>query len=415
MKGLLIFLCCFTWLSGVGQENNALKVGVAKVNITPPVPIHMSGYGSRQDVYQGIHDSLYAFAVVFDDGSVQAALITADLIGFSNEFSSRMHGDIEERTGIPVTNILLAATHNHGGPRNNTYGDGEDQRIAAYVDLVGHRIVEAVEQASNHKVPARIGSDKGQCSMNINRRAVFADGEVWLGRNPNGPCDQEVSVIRIDDLSGRPLAILTNWATHGTTSGPTNYQITGDWPGAASRFVEERFGAGVVAPITAGASGDINPIYGPNDRFRDIEAIGYLLAQEVLQVSEKIETYEGASVTTGHKTIEVKGRKPTDDNGPNQALEPADPVEINLSVLKVGGIVLAGISGEVMTEIGMAIKQASPYNHTVIVTHCNGSAGYLVTDKTYQEGGYEAQVSRTMPGTADAIIDNIVQLIREQP
>ena len=389
-------------------------MGVAKVNITPPVPIPMSGYGSRQDVYQGVHDSIYVFAVVFDDGTTQAALVTADLIGFSNEFSAETRRRVSEKTGIPAANILLAATHNHGGPRNNAYGSSEDPNVQSYVDLVGEGINEAVAKAFANKVPARIGVGKGLCKMNINRRAIFADGNVWLGRNPDGPCDREVSVVRVDDMRGRPLAILTNWATHGTTSGPTNYQITGDWPGAASRFVEERVGDGLIAPVTAGASGDINPIYGPNDRFRDIEAIGNILAKEVLNVWESIETYGGASVSTAGFTIEAQGRKPTDDRGPNQALEPAEAVHINLSVLKVGGIVFAGISGEVMTEIGMAIKQTSPYSNTIIVTHCNGNAGYLITDKTYLEGGYEAQVSRTMPGTADAIVENLVKLIRSK-
>ena len=65
-----------------------------------------------------------------------------------------------------------------------------------------------------------------------------------------------------------------------------------------------------------------------------------------------------------------------------------------------------------MTEIGMKIKKQSPYSHTVVVTHCNGSAGYLVTDNTYTEGGYEAMVSRTMPGTAGQIMDNLNQMIR---
>ena len=249
--------------------------------------------------------------------------------------------------------------------------------------------------------------------MNVNRRAPFADGTIWLGRNPEGPCDHSVSVLRIDDAEDNPLTVLANWATHGTIGGQENYQVTGDWPGAASRFVEDVMS--VPAPITAGASGDIAPIYGPNDRFRDIDAIGKILADEVVRVRASIQTFEGGSIATAKRTIVAKGRKPTDNRKPNQSLEPNDPVDINLSVIKVGGLVLTGISGEVMTEIGMAVKNQSPYQHTVVITHCNGSAGYLLTDQAYAEGGYEAMVSKTMPGTAEQIIDNLSEMIRSLP
>ena len=416
LLSLALFLVGFSpnsWRSGVSQNNDQLEVGAAKINITPQVPIPMSGYGGRTEVFQGVHDSLYVFALVFDDGTTQAAIITADLIGFSNQFCRETNALIEEKTGIPANNILLSATHNHGGPRNNTYGASDNKEVADYVVFVQEQIVNAVAAAFAKKTAARIGSGKGTCNMNINRRAKFADGNIWLGRNPDGPCDKEVAVVRIDDMSERPIAIFTNWATHGTTGGQENYHITGDWPGAASRFIEELIGEEVLAPITAGASGDINPIYGPNDRFRDIDAIGMILAREAASVAKSIKTHQGSKVSTAQVTLTAKGRKPSDNYRPNQSLEPGDPVDITLSAVKVGGIVFAGISGEVMTEIGMDIKQISPYSQTVIITHCNGSAGYLVTDQAYQEGGYEAMVTRTMPGTAALIIDNMNKLIRQ--
>jgi len=37
----------------------------------------------------------------------------------------------------------------------------------------------------------------------------------------------------------------------------------------------------------------------------------------------------------------------------------------------------------------MKIKKQSHYNYTFIIIHCNGSSGYIVTDKSYKEGGYE--------------------------
>ena len=96
---------------------------------------------------------------------------------------------------------------------------------------------------------------------------------------------------------------------------------------------------------------------------------------------------------------------------PDEKIIPGKPVTLRFSVVKVGPIVFAGISGELMTSIGMKIKEGSPFNHTVILTHCNGTSGYLCTDEAYKDGGYEPMVSRTMPGTEKIIIDTFAEML----
>jgi hypothetical protein len=282
----------------------------------------------------------------------------------------------------------------------------------SYVEALQNNIVAVVKEASEKMQPVMLGTGTGACRMNINRRARFADGTVWLGRNPDGPCDHEVAVVRIDDLNRNPIAIFVNWPCHGTVSGQENYQITGDWPGAAARFVEKSFDHKVIVPVTAGASADINPIYGPNDRFRDIDAIGMLLGEEVGRVAKSIETFPGGTIEALNMTVTAKGKKRLDSRAPDQELEPGDDVEIQLSALKIGSLLFAGVSGELMTEIGMRIKSESPFKNTIVITHCNGNSGYLCTDAAYPEGGYEAMVSRTMPGTEYLISENLKRMIQ---
>lgn len=415
---LLTFLGSLALLAGFISSNtsaektkNSLMAGVVKVNITPSTPIRMSGYGGRNEPFKGVHDSLFATTTVFSIGTQKAVIITADLIGFSHDFCKGTTEKITAATGISKDFIMLSANHNHGGPRNRTYGTSVDPEVDKYVGELQQKIVNSVSQASEQLQPAMIGMGLGTCTMNINRRARFADGNVWLGRNPDGPCDHDVSVIRIDDMDRNPIAIHVNWPCHGTVGGQENYQITGDWPGAAARFVEKSFGGKVVVPVTAGASADINPIYGPNDRFQDIEAIGMLLGEEVIRIAETIETFPVEEILASRMTVMAHGKEPLESRAPNQKLESADNVEINLGVLKIGNIAFAGVSGELMTEIGMRVKSESPLKNTVIITHCNGSSGYLCTNASYPEGGYEVMVSRTMPGTEYMISDNLKEML----
>jgi hypothetical protein len=86
-------------------------------------------------------------------------------------------------------------------------------------------------------------------------------------------------------------------------------------------------------------------------------------------------------------------------------------VEISLSVFKIGNLVLAGISGELMNEIGVSIKKQSPYSSTVVITHCNGSSGYICTDKAFSEGGYEVKVSHLEPGAEKPLVKKILGMI----
>ena len=402
-------------VQNTGNQNDSgtsLLAGAAKVNITPAMPIQMSGYGGRTEPFKGIHDSLYVTATVFSDESNKSVIITADLIGFSHDFCESTIDLIASEVGINKDFILLSANHNHGGPVNKTYEKNVSSKIEAYVASVQQKILDAVKAANEKLQPALIGIGVGTCSMNINRRARFADGNVGLGRNPDGPCDRDVAVVRVDDMDRNPIAILVNWPCHGTTSGPNNYQITGDWMGAAARYVEKATSGGVIVPVTAGASADINPIYGPNDNFRDIESIGMLLGEEVIRIAAAIQSYPNATIGASKITVMANGKKPSESRAPNLKLESGDNVPVNLSALKIGNIVFAGVSGELMTEIGMRIKTESPFKNTVIITHCGGASGYLCTNQAYPEGGYEAMVSRTMPGTEYLISDHLRKMIQ---
>ena len=90
-----------------------------------------------------------------------------------------------------------------------------------------------------------------------------------------------------------------------------------------------------------------------------------------------------------------------------------DSLKVRLSVLKIGNIVLTGVSGEVFNEIGVKMRNQSPYAYTFMITHCNGSSGYLITDAAYAEGGYEVNSTRAKSGAEKAIIETLLVMINE--
>ena len=385
-----------------------VRLGVSHINITPDKPTMMSGYGARKTPFTGIHDSIYASAFYFVGENTQNFLITADLIGFSFDFVNEMRGLISSRTNIPAKNIMLVAVHNHGGPSLGEYGN---ELVMEYTKELKKKLVDLAVNSTLLVVPFKIGMGKGSCDLNINRRAEFTKGEIWLGRNSSGACDHELDVVKFESLDDKILAVLINWPCHGTATGDSNYLITGDWSGSAARYVREQVGGDVAIGVTAGASGDINPIYGPGNVFREVDAIGYHVGDETINLLSTIETYPVKTLVQMDTTLTFPGKKYCEDHLPYATYERGPDTKITLSALKIGTLVLAGISGELFTEIGMQVKKLSPFSETVILTHCNGSSGYIPTDEAYSKGGYEIQVTKLLPGIEKTLVKDFVGLI----
>lgn len=143
-----------------------------------------------------------------------------------------------------------------------------------------------------------------------------------------------------------------------------------------------------------------------------MDAIGLILGEEIIKVTAAIAPQQGGKLAVLSQELSVPGKqRATSRMMPNETILPGEPVKLRLSVLKIGTLAIAGISGELMTEIGMQIKEASPFRRTQVITHCNGNSGYLCTDAAYKEGGYEPMVSRTMPGIGKIIVESTLKML----
>jgi neutral ceramidase len=394
--------------------------GAARVEITPAADeaLRMAGYASRVEGHQGIHDPLYVRAVAVDDGASRGLIAAADLIGMPNDLWERTSARVARETGVPVENMLLAGTHTHGAPTLSVPQEDRTQgRQAAYIRRVEDAFVEAARQAITALVPARVGAGTGRSNVNMNRRARMANGGWWLGANPDGVSNKTTHVVKFETAEGAPIAILVNHGVHGTALGTGNMQITGDVPGATSRFIEDHFGGRVVAPWTSGAAGDQDPLYRVHPtNFEGAETLGRIMAEEALRVAGEIRTTANVRVRGAQTVITCPGRRPAGPSGRRAdltyAFEDADPQPIRLSVLLVGPVAFTGVSGEVLTRIGERLAKASPYTHTLMLTHTNGSSGYLPDDAAYEQISYEIVVTRVKPGCAeDGIVNGLLELM----
>ncbi len=436
MKSAISVLLIVT-ASLTGAERGPLRVGAARVDITPPAnaALPMSGYAGRTQGFKGIHDHIYARAIVLDDGATQAALIAWELIFAPDGVWAAVSQRISAETGIRPENLMLAAVHDHGAP---SIGGAA---TADYTRKVEDAAVDAVQRAKARLQPARFGAGFGTAYVNVNRHELTPSQGWWLGYNENGPSDKTVGVLRFEDMTGKPIAFLINYPVHAVVMGPENYQITGDLAGATSRFVERHYmgedrprsdaghrlrlrseekaaDEGVVAIWTSGAAGDQNPVsMASGEDFTLVDALGKILGEEAVRVAGAIRTSPEARIWGAQQVVTCPGHRVEEGRRPRTDYQfaDADPVNIRLGLMMIGDVALAGVSGEVMTLISQRLRKESPFRQTIMITHANGSSGYIPDNTAFDQPGYEVTTSHLKPGCAEnAIVDGFLDLMRRR-
>jgi hypothetical protein len=457
----LTVICGTPVASARAAEAGNLYAGAARVDITPApdAALPMSGYAGRTQGFQRIHDHIYVRAIVLSNGTSKAVLLSWELIFMPNRVWEDLSQRISKELGIPVENQMLAGEHDHaapslagmfGGGRNAGRPPGSNPGFTprppspgtvAYTAKVENDAFEAVRRAKENLRPAKFGYGTGKAYVNMNRRE-FMPGHGWdLGYNPDGPSDKTVAVLRFDDAStGKPIALFINYPVHGVVMGDNNLAVSGDLPGATSRFVEQYYQGKLpmrndsgpevavrpertvsddsfVAVWTSGAAGDQNPIVmDSGEDFSMVDALGRTLGEESVRVANSITRLsQQVKITGAQQVVTCPGRRVTPGQHPANRqdfkFEDSDPVNIRLSLLTINDVWVSGVSGEVLTMIYQHLMKETPNTHTIMVTHANGSSGYIPNDAAFDQVSYEVTTSRLKPGCAeDTIVNGILEL-----
>lgn len=415
------------------------RAGAAKVEITPT-----ADELPKQEL--GILDKLYARAIVIDNGHTSAALITLDAGAVRGQLWQNVSQRIEKELGIPAVNVLITATHTHSAPW------GTNQR---YED----NVFAAARLAKEKLQPARISYGAGVSYLNVQRDMIDPGTHGWWeGANYGGLSDKTVAAIKFESLNGDPIAVYYNYAMHAVITGTLDL-VSGDVPGATSRYIESALDDKAVALWSEGAAGDQNPVYFQQTydlraiRIKDyakrgidisnsmppggqgldrsdpevarlmdeqkemIRSMGQMLGEEVLHTMRTASRPVSDGRVFGKTaTITCPGRVRTNEGhgGIAGTYKDGPPVEIKLGLLMIDDIAIGTVDGEVYNEIAQRLKRESPYAKTMMATLTNGMAnsGYIPDDASFGRYTFEVLSSRLQPGCAEtSIVDGILGMM----
>jgi hypothetical protein len=428
-----VLLCAFF---PIVASAAGLKAGAAKVEITPPTGLRMYGYGSRQAQSTGVLDPLLARVLVLEAGEKRLAWLVLDLgEPLAPEWIERLRERVRRSSGI--SHVLVTATHTHSGP--DIRDEFPPKESPDWESGVLEKVAKAIDEAQGRAVEARLGTGYGSVLIGHNRLRLEPNSSItWFERNntmvPTSPVDPTVSVLRVDDAVGRPLAILVNYACHPVVFGSDNLQYSADFPGVMVKTVEQAFGGETVPMFLQGGDGDINPYYAVHPLNQDAVKMrdwtGERLGQEVVRVAKSIRTvsFPETSVDIIEDTLDFRlrwnpekfreavagswGPKATAAFDRQRAKGWRVPVA---TVLINQQIALMTLPGEPFVELQIDWRNRCPVRDAFFVGYTNGSFGYFPTLKAASLGGYGAANTATwlQPDAGARIVDNAILRVYE--
>ena len=410
-----------------------LKAGAARVDITPPLE-------ELPPPYKTIFDKVYLRALVLDNGSARAAMVVADVpmiqAGNFTELSRR----ISEQAKVPLENVLLGTTHTH----NSVRVDGDGVHIVLpgsqkFVDRVMSATEQAVKQAVANLRPARARYAVGKAHLIANRNEWFpAQGRYIDGIDRSGadPVDPSLGVLKFEGLSGDPIAFVLNYGIEPVVSMVARTEISGDVPGAASRYIEEEFDDKAVALFTiAAAASPLYRVRPQEDGKADVDrahkivtAMGTVLGEEALAAAKDAKVSSNVSIAGAKRVLQCPGKTTKPFNLRNQcAYTPdsklpacdfkdtdTDPVNLSMWLLKIGDVALVQTDANVSTELAAKLRRASPLTNTLLVALNFGPVHFVVDEAAYPLNTYEATASRFKRGCGEeGLLDNTLQMIEQ--
>jgi neutral ceramidase len=427
--------------------NKSFMVGLAKADITPEKGQLVAG-SLYPRTFETIKDPLFVKAVVIGTDDNKTAIVTLDLISYTNEDAAKARKSIAEATGILPENVVICASHTHSGPYTQLgktvkyylKKEGTYEEITGlhykYMDRVHEAIKQSVIKANQELEPCRLGIAKGKVEgISHNRRVLKDNNDCWntwlLPQEERdkwpaaGPIDTDLYVLAAVTENNKVKAVIYNYALHAN-SNRIPKSISADYPAYVAKEVQNSLGSNVETLFLPGACGNINVT-------TSSEVIGEKIGQEIVRNIEALDFNIEPVICARNIEIdlpfrdfshfqeeEISRKWPGGMEFYRNRYEELinmkqKTLKCSLTGIHIGDIAFAFNPSEFFVELGLAIKEGSPFKHTIVVELTNGRIGYMPTKIAYEQGGYETfhGTSMFIPEAGEIIVKETLDILND--
>lgn len=477
-KFAILWLIVFQFVAQLAVADEPLKVGIAETDITPPVGFPMAGYYHERLAEGTIDPLKAKAIVFRGPKQQAAWVacdligIFTDLSRVIRARASEKTGIPAENIVISATHSHTAPDYAKELVKYLNHVP-QDPLRSAYIEKLIAGPVNAISEAYAKAEPMQLeaGSATQQTPVSFNRRFVMRDGSVktWMNwQNPDvvraaGPIDPEIGLIMARSADGKPRGILSNFALHLDTVGGAKWSA--DYPHFIEYSLRKTPGNEVISIFGTGCCGDINHVNPRSPERNKADVIGGSIGLSVQEQLDKLQKVDATDVVVKSRVVQLplqdatkeevaksieilaaakrkekvefldhvtaykklmldhfRHREPfanAEDHitwGVSKSLAGiGDSIPVDVTVIALGhDVAIVYLPGEVFVELGLAIKQASPFRTTMVVelTNCVETI-YIPNRAAYAGGSYEVTNSSTLPGSGELLVETAVSLLRE--
>lgn len=454
---------------GGAQASATFQAGFGRVNITPKYSVPLAGYGNTSErMSQDFLSYLFATCIaVTDETGSTALLITTDVIAVATGHIERIRQAVTEATGVPADRIFVQGTHTHSGPDIWSSEPAIGKYIPEYIAGIAKAAADAMADRSPATMETGVGYTEG---LNFVRHYTTSAGTLY-GDNltlPNGATitghtsepDNEIQLICFKRAAEDKKDILAvNWQAHAkldssgeTAEGQANRpRLSADYVGAVRDYVETNtdclfafylgaagnlnanskmaaenvsteckvFGKALgnhilegmksLAPVETGVVKAVQrkvliPIDHSEDALAAEAAQVYNHWKETNDYAGAMKLAEGTEIKSPYHAMSIVSRSQNTSKGRN----------IEMNAIRIGSVGFITAPYEMFDTNGMAIKDASPFDTTFIMTCSNGHNDYIAAAYAFENGGsYEVHNRVFAKGTAEDLQNQYIAMLNE--
>ncbi len=428
-----------------------LKVACSRNVISPPPDIELGGYGFyRNRKNKGVHDDLYVRSLLITDGNEEVIIINADLLDVSDRVEASVKELVSEKLGIKKENIIITVTHTHYAPPTTFFrgcGEVDENFVEDLITKMANSVVNLEKRVKEAKM----------------RYSEIKVEDVAFNRvTKDEPLDPYARIIQFKDLSGNVIATLFNYSCHPVcidVRTDAGFYVSADWPGVTMKVIDSKIGG--ITFFLQGTCGDIDPVVAWKMRgFDAAQEIGEKVAKYLLQALDKSTYISSEPLKIVSKRVKLPLQKFTHEDLVRVIavyLKRLEKMKMNIKMdlsnviklirfyrecmedladkiskglpsyiettfyaLRIGEIAILFIPGEVFTEIGIRIREKSPFEKLLIVGYTGAYLGYIPTPDEFDRYGYAAYMVPLMIGKppyerniANVYVEESIQLLRK--
>lgn len=404
---LLIAVFMLAVFSACGGSSK-LKVGAGSSEIVFPDAMFPMPEG-----FTKTHDNPHARVMLFENG-VKSAFVSMELVQCPPDCIEEIKNIVSEKTGTPKENVWVHSTHIFSTP----HAPDEAETKAMFNEAVLAAATAATEQAVTTFQKAKIGIATGESAVTANRNVKTGEGYVH-GLNGELATDHTVTVLKAESLKGETIGLLFAYGSRSyctdVSRGTGDREITTDFTGYATSMLEKEFGAPALFFMTA--AGDQHPIMAAMDiKVNDdgtYEKID-LGVQEGLKIAEELGTTFGNDVIAVAKSVacdDGNAKIACTSSAYTWATQEGGEMEIAVEAMCIGGTAFIGVMPEINCNTSLELKDASPFENTVLVTFVNGDQSYMPDAEAYELHTVESKKTALVVGGAEELVKVSVELL----